>query len=140
MIVRSITATNEWTFGRGKNNYLQRNQAIIQMIKTRLQSFLGDCFFSVEEGIDWFNLLGAKNQVALELAISSVILNTEGVTGLVSLNLVLNSARRFTLTYSVNTIYTGLGNPNTVVDVGTSYLITEDGFILTTENGDQIEA
>lgn len=112
MIVRALTSLGDWTFGAGKNNYLSENAAVAQSIGTRLASWLGDCFFATNAGIDWFTFLGgSKNQLALELAINAVILNTQSdgvnvVTGIVSSNFNLNdSTRQFSVTYSVGTIF-----------------------------------
>ena len=107
MRVRAITSLGDWTFGAGQNNYKQANQAIAQNVQTRCLSFLGDCFFDINAGIDWFNFMGgSKNQLALQLALSAVILNTDGVQGILALNVNLNHVtRRFTVTYSATTIY-----------------------------------
>lgn len=115
MIVREITAENDWTFGKGRNNYLSANRAVMQNIKTRLQSFLGDCFFDTTAGIDWFNLLGGKSRNAIELAVRSTILNTVGVTGIVAVSINVNNARLISLEYTVNTIYSA-GNNETFSD------------------------
>lgn len=113
--VRAIDGDNDWTFGKGRNNYKLDNSAVAQNIKTRLQSFLGDCFFAINEGIDWFNLLGGKDQRALTLAISTTILNTQDVTGLLELNLTLNrESRLITIQYEVSTVYTTISNQVTV--------------------------
>lgn len=106
MRVRAIDGDHDWTFGKGRNNYKKDIQAVAQNIDTRLSMFLGDCFFAQERGIDWFNLLGAKNQLALELAIAATILNTDEVTGLLQLNAELNpDNRRYTVFYRVETSY-----------------------------------
>lgn len=105
MIVRAIDSQNDWLFGAGLNNYKTANAAIAQSIQTRLQSFLGDCFFDTSAGIDWFNLLGSKNQLALNLAISATILNTAGVTGILQLSVGLSPGRLFSVSYKVQTVY-----------------------------------
>lgn len=106
MMVRQVdTATGDWTFGHGLNNYVRANQAVMQNIATRLRSVLGDCFFDVSAGIDWFNLLGAKDETALQLAIAAVILNTTGVTKMVNLGVTRNAARLVTVSYQVLTQY-----------------------------------
>lgn len=105
MRVRSIDIDSDWLFGKGRNDYKRDLKATMQNLQTRLSSFLGDCFFDLEAGIDWLNLLGAKDQLPLELAISSVILNTQDVTGLLLLNVSRDSARNLTLTYRVQTSY-----------------------------------
>lgn len=109
MIVRTLDSDHDWTFGRGKNNYLSANKAVAQSINTRLNSFLNDCFFDINAGLDWFNLIGSKNKLALELAISNEILNTENVIALLELSTNLDNNREITISYSVTTVYTGAG-------------------------------
>lgn len=122
MIVRAIDSSNDWTFGAGLNNYLSGNLAVAQNIKTRLQSFVGNCFFDMGAGINWFNFLGGKgsnNTLQLSLALSSVILNTPdttsnpntiAVTGILQLNFNLTPARNFSITYQVQTLYSVTGD------------------------------
>jgi hypothetical protein len=103
MIVRALDINGDWEFGKGKNDYKRNIKAVTQNIKTRLMSFLGDCFFDTTAGIDWFNLLGGKDALALELAVTSVILNTETVTGLLTLSVSISENRRISLNYRVQT-------------------------------------
>lgn len=105
MRVRSLDIDHDWTFGKGQNNYLRDRIACIQNINTRLYEFLGDCFFNNDAGINWFELLGAKDQVSLNLSISAVILNTPDVTGIKQLTAVINSIRDFQVSYEVATSY-----------------------------------
>lgn len=137
MIVRAITAENDWTFGKGIQNYKSANNAVAQSIQTKLIFFLNDCFFAANLGIDWFNLLGGKNQQLLNLQVSTTIANAPGVLNFIESSFTLdNATRMLTITYSVNTIYTG----TTVVVTNTAeFLLTEGGDILTTEDGDQIQ-
>lgn len=134
MIVRALDADHDWTFGKGFNDYLSGRYAIGQNIQTRLMSFLGDCFFSLDSGIDWFNLLGSKNEVALNLAISSVILNTDGVTSIVEISSRLDENRNFRVEYDV-TVAVG---PNSNPLIQGKIILTEGGDILTTEGGDAL--
>ncbi len=114
MIVRGIDATGDWLFGKGLNDYLTGKAALSQEIRTRLMSFLGDCFFDKEAGIDWFNLLGSKNQLSLQLAIRATILNTtypaSAVTGIVETTVSLDSSRELSIAYSVDTTFGNLAN------------------------------
>lgn len=105
MRVRQVDSSHDFTFGKGKNNYLTATRAIVQNIDTRLLSFLGNCFFDLGAGIDWFNLLGSKNEIALNLAVSAVILNTQNVTGLLQLSISLGATRVLTIRYQVQTTY-----------------------------------
>jgi len=86
----------------------------------RLSSFLGDCFFDLGAGIDWFNFLGGKDQLALNLAISSVILNTKDVTGILQLSAELDrDTRKFTVKYRVQTTFSVLSS-DFAFDTGTT--------------------
>lgn len=106
MRVRAIDENRDWEFGKGRQSYRIDEECVAQMIKTRLLSFLGDCFFATDEGIDWFNLLdrGFQNEVRLERSIKQTILDTEGVVGINNFDLVRNG-RTLTITYDVQTIF-----------------------------------
>lgn len=105
MTFRNLTESHDWTFGAGLQNLARRQDAIGLDIRTRILSWVGDCFFDQPAGIDWINRLGSKNQRALlELDLRRIILQTEGVTAIVSFDTILNN-RKFTANYSVNTIY-----------------------------------
>lgn len=105
MRVRAIDSNGDWSFGRGKSDYKADILGLVQNIRTRLKSFLGDCFFAQSEGIDWWNLLGSKRQLDLRLAVATTILNTEGVNGMVELSVDLNADRTLTLKYIVTSVY-----------------------------------
>lgn len=109
MRVRAIDVNGEWTYGKGQNNFLTRNSAVAQNIQTRLLSFLGDCFFDLSAGIDWFTYLGSKDQLALNLAVSAVILNSQDVTGIKQLSIDLGERTRLlTIRYQVISTYSTL--------------------------------
>ena len=104
MIVRALDINGDWQFGKGRNDYKRNLSAVTQSIKTRLFSFLGDCFFALNEGIDWFNLMGSKDLNAVRLAISTTILNTQNVTGILQLSVNLSPTNRaLTVQYKVQT-------------------------------------
>lgn len=106
MIFRNLTEEHDWCFGAGKANMTSLNQAIGLNIKTRILSWVGDCFFDQNAGIDWWNRLGSKNQrTLLELDLRRQIQQSEGVTGIVEFqtNLI---GRKFSASYTVTTIYT----------------------------------
>lgn len=107
---------NDWNFGNGQSDYLTGNDEVAQNIKTRLLSFLGNCFFEINAGIDWFNLIGSKNTIALNLAINAVILNTPNVTGILETSFSLSDNRVFSVTFKVQTTYSTT-NGTAVFDV-----------------------
>ena len=102
-IVRALDTSHDWIFGKSKSDYKTGINSIAQAIKTRLLSLTGDCFFDAQAGIDWFNLLGSKRRLELEIAISTTILNTPDVTGLIELNISLGAARQLSIIYTAST-------------------------------------
>lgn len=140
MIVRGLDVNGDWLYGKGRNDYKSGISAIAQDIQCRLNSFLGDCFFDTSAGVDWFNLLGGKNQLAVSLAVSATILNTENVVSLVELSISLNPVtRQLTIAYKVKVNVGTFVNliAETTVTVGDA-ITTEDGSVLTDESGDPI--
>lgn len=105
MAFRNLSGAGDWVFGSGKNSYVTENQEIGLNIQTRVLSFLGDCFFAAEEGIDWFNLLEMGKQEQLENSVQETIKNTPGVTAINSVDVVMGANRKITITYDVQTIY-----------------------------------
>ena len=104
MRVRAITSEREWTFGKGKQNYKIDNEAIAQNVKTRVLSFLGDCFFDTKAGIDWWNLLGVGRRDELLRSIQLTILGTDGVVGINSVDYYTQD-RKLVITYDIKTVY-----------------------------------
>lgn len=105
MAFRNLSGNGDWVFGSGKNSYVTKNLEIGVNIQTRVLSFLGDCFFATEEGIDWFNLLEMGKQEQLENSVQETIKNTPGVTAINSVDVVMGANRRISITYDVQTIY-----------------------------------
>jgi len=106
---RGITAVNDWTFGKGRNSYFTKQQAISADIKTSLLFFLNDCFFAMSTGIDWWNLLASKGELAKQnilLQARQTIIQREGVVRINSVDALVDSAqRRLTLKFNIDTIY-----------------------------------
>ena len=107
MIIRSLDYTGDWQFGNGKSSYADTNNAIAENISTRLKSFLNDCFFDMNAGIDWITYLGTPGrQDELNLKIKAVILLSFGVINVVSISTSMNRGKRsFNVSYTINTIY-----------------------------------
>lgn len=106
MSFRNLDVNHDWTWGNSKNNYVIENQEIALNLKTRILSFLGDCFFATDEGIDWWNLLDYRYQDRLENSVSEVVKNTPGVTAINSIDVLIGSDRNIRIAYDINTIYT----------------------------------
>lgn len=105
MSIRNIDENNDWTFGKGKQNYALQDNEVATNLKTRLQSFLGDCFFDLEAGLDWFNILG-KDQERLLSEVKKCIVTTPGISRLNSFDVFFDRAERnIRVEYNVDTIY-----------------------------------
>lgn len=105
MIIRSLDINHDWNFGAGAANYLSGVAAIGQNIQTRILSWLNDCFFDTQAGIDWANRLGSKNhQVLLQNDLRRIILQSYGVTEIVNFSTNL-TGRAFKVSYTINTIF-----------------------------------
>ena len=93
--------------GKGKQDFLRDNDAIAENIQTRLLSFLNDCPFDLQAGIDWFTLLGQKStQQEIILNCKGTILKSFGVVRVNSIKAMVESARSLRVEYNIDTIYT----------------------------------
>ena len=107
MIIRSLDSTHDWQFGKGKQSYEVKAPAIAENIQTRLLSFVNDCFFDRNAGVDWFRLLGDKGtKDEITLSCRAIILQSFGVVRVNSLSAALDANRHLTLSYNIDTIYT----------------------------------
>jgi hypothetical protein len=105
MIFRGLDSDGDWSFGHGKADYLDSNDAIALNIKTRIYSWLNDCFFDLSAGIDWMNRLGNKNQkLLLDSDLQRIIIESYGVTGITSFSSEL-IGRNYSASYEIQTIY-----------------------------------
>ena len=69
MLVRAIKKNeegcSEWVFGHSRSDYISGQYQIAQDIYTALYEWKYDCFFALENGIDWQTRLGKTNQKEL---------------------------------------------------------------------------
>jgi len=83
MRVSRLTSDNDWTFGKGKANHALNSEAIRQNVVTRLKSFANDWFLDISANIDWFNILGNKNnEQIIRSEVARIVLATDGVATL----------------------------------------------------------
>lgn len=101
MIHRNLTVDNDWTFGKGLQNFTSGRDAILLNVKTRLQSWRGDCFYAETEGVDYNNFLDRNTKSLLDSDIKRVILRSEGIIKIVSYESELNESDR---SVSINTV------------------------------------
>lgn len=106
MIFRSLDSNGDWNFGQGLESYVSGEQAIGLNIKTRILSFLGNCFFDMLAGINWFIYFGTPGQrQQIILSTQAVILQSYGVTKVNSVTLNQLDNGSAILTFNINDIY-----------------------------------
>lgn len=85
MLLRSISnnqdsSSRTWVFGRGYSSYKSGQSAIAQDVKSALLEFENDCYWALQNGIDWLTRLGFHNQKeALDNDVITTIQNRDGV-------------------------------------------------------------
>ena len=105
MIIRNLDINHDWMFGKGLSSYLLNEMALELNIATRILSWRSDCFFALNEGIDYKNLLDKGQVQNLTLATKSIILSSEGVLKVNTISFNLDDNRRLNIVYSIDTIY-----------------------------------
>ncbi|MBP2156854.1 hypothetical protein [Erwinia rhapontici] len=95
MIVSALDKDNDWTLGRGRQNYITGGIAIAQKVKTRVRSFSNDNPLNMDDNIDWLYLLSEKNTEQETLReIERVVLATDGVMRIIELSMTVNKNTR----------------------------------------------
>lgn len=106
MRFREVDSNGDWTFGNGIQTYAKEDAALNLNIKTRLNSYVGDSFFDLRAGVDWKNYLSdPRSKDNLEFSIRNVLLDTEGVLRVNSIQSVIDDDREIQITYNIDTIF-----------------------------------
>ncbi|MCC8364902.1 hypothetical protein J8V57_01180 [Xenorhabdus sp. PB61.4] len=106
MRYRRQDANGDYSFGQGDNTFLiDSPETVAQAVKTRLDLWRGDWFLDMEEGTLYREAVLEKNYTSA-LALEERILDTEGVTGILSLDATRDpNTRKITITATINTRY-----------------------------------
>jgi len=105
MIFRTLDANTDWRFGAGKASYAKTGEAIRFSIETFLRTFQGECFFSLDTGIPWFDLINMRDKDAVVLLIKSYIIEIYGVTKINEIEYETDISRVTTIRYDITTLY-----------------------------------
>lgn len=109
MKTRALDSEGDWVFGQGRGSYFVGIDEIIQDIETALQIYLNECFWRMDFGVDWFNLIGAKAPIAQQNIIiqcRQMIASRWGVTKINRVDVTFTDYRRFlSIVYDISTIY-----------------------------------
>lgn len=110
MRYRALDANGDMTWGGNSGNFLiNRAEAVVQALQTRLKLWAGEWFLDVTAGVPYLTqVFGKHTQATADAAIKATILNTNGVTGIASYSSTLDHAtRRYAVQASINTQFTG---------------------------------
>lgn len=112
MRVRSLAKDGDWSFGNGKANYKNDLNFIKQSAVTRVKSFKYDWFLDIQANIDWWNILGQKNnEEIIRSQVYKTISETEGVTAIKRLDLSVNrETRNAVITVDLKTVFDDINN------------------------------
>ena len=84
MRTRTVDSNWDWKFGRGKNDYADDALGVAYTVKMKILSWFKDCFFAMEDGIDWKNILGNKlSKDEADRSIKEIIQTEPEITELV---------------------------------------------------------
>lgn len=117
MKYRKLSESGDYVFGNGQLDFLVNTPDMVaQKIKTRLLLWLGEWFLDVEEGTAWLQgVLGKQQESTRDTVIRTRILETEGVTSIVSYESIVDADnRRLSVSLIVDTIY----GETTLIQVG----------------------
>lgn len=108
MLVRRLDENWDMTFGHGLTNYARDQEAVSQNVKSKLQLLRAEWFLDVDAGVPYLQEIMVK-PADLQLAealIKQTILETEGISELITFELVFNrDTRRMVINATVATIY-----------------------------------
>ena len=107
MLVRSVRKDDngclEWQFGHSLGDYKSDVSQIAQDIYTALGEWKYDCFFALENGIDWSTRMGQRGQKdLLDDDVVKTIQSRQGVLSVYDFNSLLEN-RNYTCTCKVFT-------------------------------------
>lgn len=110
MLVRAIRkdseGSSEWCFGHSLSDYKKNQYQIAQDIYTALNEWKYDCFFAMENGIDWYTRMGKLGQKQyLDDDIIATISNRIGVISVINFTSILQD-RNYSCNCGVYTEFT----------------------------------
>ena len=106
MRYRKLDDNGDCLFGRSALDFTANNpETVAQAVRTRLLLLTGEWFLDTTEGTPYAtDILGANTAQTYDLAIRERILDTQGVTGIVSYESAL-ADRTLSITATIDTLY-----------------------------------
>ncbi len=105
MKTRTVDNNWDWRFGKGINDYADNALGVAYTVKMKVLSWYKDCFFAMEDGVDWKNVLGSKSTKEMaDESIRDIIRAEPEITELVYFDSQIED-RKYTCTIRFKTIY-----------------------------------
>lgn len=106
MRYRKLDSSGDCSFGRSALDFISDTpETVAQAVRTRLLLLRGEWFLDVTDGTPYATeILGANTAQTYDLAIRERILDTQGVTGIVSYESNL-ADRALTVVATIDTLY-----------------------------------
>lgn len=77
MKTRTVDKNWDWNWGKGIQNYADNSLGVAYTVKMKILSWYKDCFFEMDAGIDWKNIIGSKTTKEQADAAIKEIIQTE---------------------------------------------------------------
>lgn len=84
--MKTRTVDNNWDFrfGKGLNDYAQESLNVAYAVKMKILSWYKDCFFDMNAGVDWKNILGSKvSKEEADTSIKEIIQSEPEITEMI---------------------------------------------------------
>lgn len=94
--------TGDIAYENGKLKWVTGDDEVMQRVKIRLRRIFGEWFLYYTAGIPYFNgrMLGSNDYDYVKLTIRNEIINTRGVTGVNTINLLIDTATKKVSVYA----------------------------------------
>ncbi|MCP1120119.1 hypothetical protein [Robbsia andropogonis] len=102
-----LDADGDYVMGGGQANFLiDSPDAVAQLIQTRFGLIQGEWFLDTSDGVPYDDIVGHGTESTRDLTVQQVILETTGVTQILSYaSSVDPSTRKFTVAATIDTNY-----------------------------------
>lgn len=105
MKTRTVDNSWDWNFGKGLADYADDALGVAYTVKMKILSWYKDCFFEMDSGIDWKNILGSKvSKEEADAQIKDIIQSEPEITELVYFDSSVTD-RIYSATIRFKTIY-----------------------------------
>lgn len=116
MSVSKLDSNGDWRFGKSLADYTRNSGEISQNVITRLKSFADDWFLDTTANIDWFTILGNRNNEQIILReVSRVVSATDGVKSIDKIEPIVNRESR---TVTIRLEYTDIFDAKFQEEIG----------------------